>query len=149
MYCQLQQDQQATTLLIQASAAMAPLPLHAEALDLLLAAQTTDFLLARQVTFLTDNLSLAKAAVVIKTTDLQVPWEIKQQIAQNKHVSQRLQLKIYHVKRDLNGVAHNCTHRVPIFSCSNSAHVPGTCPIALALQNLNLRGIVLHGVNCL
>jgi hypothetical protein len=50
-------------ILIQASASsMAPSPLHAEALGLLLGSQIAMKLKAQKVTFLTDNLTLAKAA---------------------------------------------------------------------------------------
>ena len=123
---------------------MAPSSLQAEALALLLAATLANLLQLQHVTFLTDNLTLAKAAAALKTADQQVPWEIRQHIAQYKLVSQELDPKIYHIKRDLNGVAHNCAHQAlrqsqsgPIFSCSNSAHVYGDCPIA-----------ILHDVNC-
>ena len=83
----------------------------AEALALLLAVTLANLLQLQHVTFLTDNLTLAKAAAALKTADQQVPWEIRQHIAQYKLVSQELDPKIYHIKRDLNGVAHNCAHQ--------------------------------------
>jgi hypothetical protein len=141
------------TILIQASTDKAPSPLHAEALALLLAATIADRLQASQVTFLTDNLILSRAAVAVKTTDPQVPWEIREKIA---NYSRGLQTQVYHIKRNINGVAHNCAHQairqsqsMPIFSCSSSAHRQGNCPIALALQNFYLQGIVMHAVNCI
>jgi hypothetical protein len=67
-----------------------------------------------------------------------------------------LQPKIYHVKRNLNGVAHDCAKQairqsqsMSIYSCTNSSHALGRCPVALAIQNLMLQGTVLHAVNCL
>uniref|UniRef100_A0ACD5YVP5 Uncharacterized protein n=1 Tax=Avena sativa TaxID=4498 RepID=A0ACD5YVP5_AVESA len=122
----------------------------------LIQAKIAYLLQIQHVTFLTDNMSVARAAATIKPTDQQVPWEIRQHIAQYKQVSKELNPNIYHIKRDINGVAHNCAHQAirrsqagPIFSCSNSAHVNGACPIALALQNLFLQGIILHAVNFL
>jgi hypothetical protein len=156
VYCQIQQSQLMATILIQASTDKAPSPLHAEALALLLAATIADRLQASQVTFLTDNLILSRATAVVKTTDPRVPWEIREQIANYKQVSRGLQTQVYHIKRNINGVTHNCAHQairqsqsLPIFSCSSSAHRQGNCPIALALQNFYLQGIVMHAVNCI
>uniref|UniRef100_A0ACD5ZE21 Uncharacterized protein n=1 Tax=Avena sativa TaxID=4498 RepID=A0ACD5ZE21_AVESA len=155
VFCDLKQGLHPTIVLIQASTELAPSALQAEATGLLLAAKIANLLQIQHVTFLTDNMSVARAAATIKPTDQQVPWEIRQHIAQYKHVSKKLNPNIYHIKRNINGVAHNCAHQAirrsqagPIFSCSNSAHVNGACPIALALQNLFLQGIVLHAVNC-
>ena len=155
IFCQLQKEHSSSIVFIQASSEVVRSPLQAEALALLLAATLANLLHLQHVTFLTDNLTLARAATAFRTTDQQVPWEIRQHIAHFKNISLELEPKIYHIKRDLNGVAHNCAHQAlrqsksgPTFSCSNSAHVYGNCPVALALKNLNLQGIVLHVVNC-
>jgi hypothetical protein len=145
-----------TKILIQASTLPAPSPLHAEALALILAAKIAAALQLSQPTFLTDNLSLARAAAANSLTDPQVLWEIRNLVAEFKQVSQGLHASIYHIKRDLNGVAHNCSQQAsrifssePIFSCMSSAHRNSFCPIALAIQNLDLQGFVLHDVTCL
>jgi hypothetical protein len=72
----------------------------------------------------------------------------------NKKASRNFDTRIYHIKRDINGVAHNCAHQksrqtqfVPIFNCSNSAHIQDNFPIVIDFQNLSLQGIVLHVVN--
>jgi hypothetical protein len=69
-----------------------------------------------------------------------VPKELREQIAQYKKTSTNLQPRIYHIKRDINGVAHNSAHQaikqsqyVSISSCSNSAHVQGNFPLVLTL----------------
>uniref|UniRef100_A0ACD5U6V3 Uncharacterized protein n=1 Tax=Avena sativa TaxID=4498 RepID=A0ACD5U6V3_AVESA len=156
VYCQIQHDHTKATVLIQASTAKAPSPLHVEAMALLLASQIAEQLKTPQVTFLTDNLTLSRAAAATKTTDTQVPWELREHIAVYKNASKELQSRIFHIKRDINGVAHNYAHQAirqnqsrPIFSCSNSAHTHDNCPIVLAVQNLNSHGIVLHAVQCI
>jgi hypothetical protein len=104
-----QEEQCRTKILIQASTLPAPSPLHAEALALILAAKIAAALQLSQPTFLTDNLSLARAAAANLLTDPQVLWEIRNLVAEFKQVSQGLHASIYHIKRDLNGVAHNCS----------------------------------------
>jgi hypothetical protein len=157
VYCQLIRQNAEEKVMIQASTSKAHSPLLAEALALFLATQIAVQVQAIGVTFLTDNLTLAKAAASPTLSDAQVPWELRQQIAEYKKASEELNSKIYHIKRNLNGVAHDCaqqairhTQSLPIFSCSNSAHnMLGNCPIASSLQNFFSQEIVLHAVNCL
>jgi hypothetical protein len=88
------------------------------------------------------SLALARAAAAHSIADKQVPWELRQQIADYKKASEHLLPKIYHIKRNLNTVAHDCAKQalrrsesLPIFSCLNSAHRNvGTCPIALSAK---------------
>lgn len=62
IFCQFQEERCSTNILIQASISTALSSLQAEAFALLLAARVAALLQLQQVTFLTDNLSLAKAA---------------------------------------------------------------------------------------
>lgn len=158
IFCHLQRNNGEEKILIQASTSCkAPSPLHAETAGLLLAINIAESLQIHQVTFLTDNLTLAKAAAATKIWDNEVPWELRKQIADYHKASRNLDGKIFHIKRDLNGIAHDCAKQairqdvsLPIFSCSNSAHLRlDNCPVASALSSSNFSGIVLQAVNCL
>jgi hypothetical protein len=157
LYCQLLRQNREETIMIQASTAQPSSPLLAETAALLLASKIASQLQAQGVTFLTDNLILAKAAATSSVTNEQVPWELRQQIADYKRASEQLFPKIYHIKRSLNGVAHDCAKQalrrpqsLPIFSCLNSAHRSvGICLVALSLQNIDLQGFVLLDVLCI
>lgn len=143
--------------MIQASTIQPSSPILAEAAALLLASNIAAKIQEQGVTFLTDNLALARAAAAHSIADKQVPWELRPQIADYKKASEHLLPKIYHIKRNLNTVAHDCAKQalrrsesMPSFSCLNSAHRNiGTCPYAISLQNLELQGFVLHDVICL
>ena len=109
------------------------------------------------MTFLTDNLTLAKAAAATTILDKEVPWELRKQISDYHKASRNLGGEIFHIKRDLNGIAHDCAKQairqdmsLPIFNCSNSAHLRlGNCPVASAISSSTFSGIVLQAVNCL
>jgi hypothetical protein len=157
IFCQFLRQGREETIMIQASTIQPSSPILAEAAALLLASKIAAQVQEQGVTFLTDNLALAKAAAARSVTDKQVPWELREQIADYKKASEPLLPKIYHIKRNLNRVAHDCAKQalrrsesLPIFSCLNSAHRNiGVCPIASSLQNFHLQGFVLHDVLCL
>jgi ribonuclease HI len=158
VYCQIVRQGVEENILIQAASIEKTLsPLHAETMGLILAAQLAEKLNIKQITFLTDCIVLAKAAAAPNISDKHVPWELRKQIADYKKESRNLEAKVYHIKRNLNGIAHDCAQQAirqdpstPIFSCNNSAHLRlGTCPTISSLQNFNPRDIVLHAVNCL
>nr|XP_051197783.1 uncharacterized protein LOC127311400 [Lolium perenne] len=155
IFCQFQEEQSTTKIFIQASTTTTPSTLQAESCALLLGAKVAVLLKLQQVTFLTDNLSLAKAAATSTTSDPQVLWEIRHLIAEYKEASKALSPKIYHINRDLNEAAHSCAQQAirqsmsePIFSCENSAHARMPCPTAILLQNKVFQGIVIHAVIC-
>jgi hypothetical protein len=143
--------------MIQTSTAQPSSPLLAEAAALLLASKIASHPQAQRVTFLTDNLILAKAAAASSVINAQFPRELRQQIADYKRVSEQLLPKIYHIKGSLNGVAHDCAKQalrrsqsLSIFSCLNSAHrCVDICPVALSLQNIDIQGFVLLDVQCI
>jgi ribonuclease HI len=155
VFCQLQHSSRQYKAMIQAAMPTMPSPLHAETTAFVFAVQMAEQMNISPVTFLTDNLNLAKAASAEKITDSSVPWELREQIPNYKKASKNLQAKIFHVKRDMNRVAHDCSQQAirqslsePIFCCSSSAHLSSTCPLLLAFQNLHLQGIVLNVVYC-
>jgi hypothetical protein len=157
VYCQFPGQGREETVMIQASTTYSSSPLLAEAAALLFATKVAAQVQAQGATFLTDNLTLARAASATALTSDQVPWELRQQIADYKRVSEELQSKIFHINRNLNGVAHDCAQQairrpmsLPIFTCLNSAHrCIGSCPFALSFQNFEFQGYVLLDVLCL
>jgi hypothetical protein len=62
--------------------------------------------------------------------------------------------QVFHVKRDINGVAHNCAHQAlrqcltqPIF-CLSSAHSSIGCLTIAVLQNFTSQDYVINVVLC-
>ena len=91
IYCHLVRNNLQEKILIQASSKKAPSPLHAEASTLVLATRIADALQLDQVTFLTDNQILARAAAATKISDVHVPWELRIQIGEYKKASDQIQ----------------------------------------------------------
>jgi hypothetical protein len=142
--------------MIQASIPTAPSVLQDEAEALLAAARITSALHPRGHTFLMDSIILASAAETNLRTLEEVPWEIRRIIAEYKNLTRFSPAPSYHIKRDINGVAHNCAHQairqnqsMPIYSCINSTHRNSNCPIIDAVKQINSENLVIHAVNCL
>jgi hypothetical protein len=128
-----------------------PSPLHAEASALNLAAGIANHLQISQISFLIDNLTLARAAASKRSSDPHIPWEIREQIAIFRNNTRNIEEQVHHIKREFNIVTHSCAQHAirqglsrPILSCSNSAHQISRCPVILAFQNLSIQGFVLH-----
>ena len=156
IHCQIQEVHCKASLNIQATIPLTPSVLQAEAEALLLAGKIANLLQVRHVVFLTDNSTLAKAAATSMLNSPQVPWEIREHIAQFQSISQILSKEVHHIRRDLNKDAHRCAHQaraqyssLPIFSCSNSSHRNVPCPIASAIMSLISQGYVITDVTCL
>jgi hypothetical protein len=156
VYCQIGESNFNISALIQASTPTTPSVLQAEAEAFLLAARIASILRLKQPTFLTDCSTLAKAAVAPSVSHPQIPWEIRRYIVNYFNLTQSLGAAVYHIKRDINGVAHNCAHQAirqnvsePIFSCSNSAHKNISCPLLSAVKQMQSHDIVIHAVNCI
>lgn len=158
VYCDIQeQDYQGKILIQAATSTKASSPLLAEAMGLNLATQIVKKLQIHEIIMLTDNLTLSRAAAANNISDKRVPWELRDQIANYHRESNNLQVQVYHIKRDLNGVAHNCATQAirqdvswPIFSCSNSAHTRiGSCPTVSTLKTFCSPGIVILAVHCI
>jgi ribonuclease HI len=130
-------------------------PLQAEALALVFAANLAHSLQLHGVQFLTDNLTLAKAATTDSLVDQMVPWQIRNAINSFRQVSTYLRAAIYHINRKLNKEADDCAHKAlqttvsePIVRCICSAHSNKPCPIFTSLQSLNMTCYILHSVIC-
>lgn len=148
------QDQVEVNVQIQASTSITNSPLQAEALALLFAAQVAKRLQIAQPTFLTDCLSLASVAARRKISEASTPWTIRKTLADFFSFSRDLQSQVYHISREVNGIAHNVAHQVlrsvsgPDISCFASAHRNLPCPIVSLLSNFNFQGFVIHAVRC-
>ena len=155
VYCHFQENALDIDIFIQASDLSAPSPLYAEAHALVLAAKLAMSLQLTSPTFFTDCLGHACGAVVSSTTDDSVLWEIRKQVADFSNFAHQLKANVFHIYREINGVAHNCAQQArrssgsaPIFSCSNSAHRLSSCPTLASVSNFQMSGIVLHSVYC-
>lgn len=128
VYLSLPQDQMEVNVQIQASTIITNSPLQAEALALLLAAQVAKRLCISQPTFLTDNLSLASWAASRKIMESTTPWTIRKVLADFFCYSSDFQSQVFHISREINGIAHNVAHQVlrsvvePDICCFASAH---------------------------
>ena len=129
---------------------------QAEARALLLAALITDLLKLDRPTFLTDNQTLARAAASRKIDHPLLHWDTRNIMARFIETTSKSRSLIFHVKRDLNGVAHNCAHQAirqdlsqPIFSCICSAHTPLSCPVISTVQNSYVQDFVINAVLCI
>ena len=85
------QDNRSIQVQIQASAPLTSSPLQAEAQALLLAAKAAQILQVEQPTFLTNNISLAKAAANRNVTTNSTPWVIRESLADFYRTTQHLQ----------------------------------------------------------
>ena len=111
LYYQLKENDMNATIYIQAFYFALPSVLQAEASALLLAAFYASQFGIHKMTFLTDNLTLAKAAAAKHASDPQVAWEIRSYIADFHNYTRSLDATVYHINRNLNGIAHRCAHK--------------------------------------
>ena len=154
VYLCLPQDPTEINVQVQASSADTDSPLKAEAFALLLAAQVANRLNISQPTFLTDCLSLASFAASSKASDVAIPWAIRKILAEFFFFSSDLHAQVFHISREINGIAHNMAQQVlrpnlgPDICCFASAHRNGSCPVVSLLSNFQFQGFVIHAVHC-
>ena len=139
---------------VQASGPSTDTPLQAEAIALACAAQLAACLNIQTPTFLTDSLSLATVAAARNIAHSSTPWNIRKEVASFVNSTSNLNPQVFHISRNLNGVAHNLAHQVfqmaggPTLNCSSHSHVIESCPLAASLVDFNFVGIQLHKVYC-
>jgi ribonuclease HI len=155
VFLQYETNGQSFKVMIQASTTLLPSVLQAEAKALLLAAKLAEWLQIDKPTFLTDNQVLAKAAASRTIDHALLHWEARNILADFFNATHRSGAQVFHIRRDLNFVAHNCAHQVlrqdlsqPIYSCVRSAHANSPCPAISVLQNLVCQDFVIHAVLC-
>jgi ribonuclease HI len=141
--------------MIQASVPLASSVLQAEAKAMLLAAQIAEKSQISRPTMLTDNKLLAKAVASMKIDSVHMHWNTRDTLARILNTTSKLQARVFHIKRDLNGVAHKCVHQVlrnslgpPLFGCSSLAHTTPSCLAISVLQDSEWPGFVIHDVQC-
>lgn len=143
------------SIMIQAATDLTSSVFQAEAKAFQLAATLVQFLNIDRVTFLTDNQLLAKVAASRRLDHPLMHWDTRDAMACFFAATSRSSTQVFHIKRDLNRVAHDCAHQAlrrslkqPIYSCVCSTHSSGHCPVISVLQSVNLQGFVIHAVLC-
>jgi hypothetical protein len=131
-------------------------PIQAEAHALTLAGRLAAGLHLREPTFFSDCANLVKAAAAQGASNPAMLWEIRRQAIEFQEDTKSLQPRIFHVRREINRVAHNCAHQAkrsmrsePTRSCRNSAHSNSSCPVLAACLMLESQGVVIIYVQCL
>ena len=155
IHCHWQEQDRRMDVFIHAKAHGVGSPISAEAHALLLAGDMAAKLQLQHPVFFTDNLSLARAAASPSLVHTSMLWEVRPLLATFQSLATPLGFKVYHISREINGVAHNCAHQAkrmftsqPTFDCSNPAHSNTQCPVLAASSVLRTQGFVLLSVNC-
>jgi hypothetical protein len=145
-----------TDVLILAIKHEVPSPIQAEAHALLLAGRLAAALRLPEPSFFSDCANLVKAAAAQGAANPAMLWEIRRQAIEFQEETKALQPRIFHVKREINGLAHNCAqqarrsrHAEPNRSCRNTTHSSSRCPVLEACLILEAQGNVLLDVQCL
>lgn len=152
VYMIIPQGESSTQVQIQASCPSMDSPLQAEAAGLLLAAAVAKILQVVRPSFLTDNLTLSKAAATRDVASHQVRWTIRKLLAEFFTITEGVHPQVFHIPRSLNGIAHNVAHQVlnssiePVYRCVNSAHRGSICPVLSIISLSNIQGCVIHAV---
>ncbi|KAI5009155.1 hypothetical protein ZWY2020_010203, partial [Hordeum vulgare] len=122
----------------------------AEAVALACAAHLAASLNIQHPTFFIDCLLLASTAASRNISHPAAPWNIRKDVATFVKTTSNLNPQVFHISRDINGVAHNLAQQVfrsvggTILTCSSHSHISAPCPVATTLSNFQLAGIRLH-----
>ena len=154
IYFSLPADHGELNIQIQASTPVTIDPIQAEATALACAAMLANFLNVQQPTFLTDCLPLASAVASKNISYPATPWNIRNYLASFIKSYTNLNAQVFHISRNLNGVAHNLAQQVyqsvrgPILDCSSHSHASDDCPVSAILGDFNFSGFQVHKVYC-
>jgi hypothetical protein len=105
-------------------------------------------------TFLTDCLTLASSAATGKLQDPSIPWCIWKPLAIYFKHANSMQRQVFHISREVNGIALNLAHQVfsssnePQICCFASAHRHISCPVVALLSNLQVQRFMIHAIHC-
>jgi hypothetical protein len=82
-------------------------------------------------------------------------WNARDILVRILSSTSKLQAQVFHIRREINDIAHSCAHQVlrtsldaPILCCSSSAHASSFCPAISFLQNAEWTGFVILAVHC-
>lgn len=155
VFLQYMENGKSYNVMVQASVRQAKSVLQAEADAMLLGTKLAELLNINEPTLLTDNQILAKAMASKRLDNPHLHWNARQTFAQILNSTSRTNAQVFHIKRDSNGVAHNCAHQVlrqslgqPIYSCVCSAHSSPSCHVISILQHVSWQDYVIHAVLC-
>jgi hypothetical protein len=77
-------------------------------------------------------------------------WEIRRHAIEFQNITASMSPKIFHIKRDINVVAHHCAHEAkshlrtrPTHFCGNLTHRNSACPVLVAIDGLRLPNYVI------
>ena len=96
---------------------------------------------------------LSRAVTSARLDNDFIHWDTMHMLAKLLHYSYSSYAQVFHIKRDLNVVAHNRAKQVlrnslgPTYSCVCSAHST-PCPTISALQLSDWQEYVIHAVLC-
>lgn len=129
--------------------------LQAEAFGLLLAAKLADLMQLQEVTFFTDNATLAKAAADHNLLDAPGHWEIRPQLANVFNSSSFNCDRIYHISRSFNfkadhhaRLALRIQNRAFCFRCLASSEANVACSFRDVLSDQSVAMCTLLSVKC-
>jgi hypothetical protein len=132
--------------LILAAKHNVPSPIQAEAYALSLAGHLAAALRLQEPIFFSDCANLVKAAAMQGATNPAMLWEIWRQAIDFQETTRSLWPRIFHIKREINGVAHNCAHQAKrsirserTRSCKNLTHSNITHHVLAACHMLKLK----------
>ncbi|KAI4990830.1 hypothetical protein ZWY2020_039201 [Hordeum vulgare] len=107
-----------------------------------------------QPTFLVICLSLVLDAANRSITHVSTPGSTRNTLVDFFSSTHDRQPHVYHISREINGIAHNVTHQLLrsslglAITCFASAHRKLSCPIVSLVSSFTFQGYVLHVVRC-
>ncbi|XBH90806.1 hypothetical protein VPH35_082361 [Triticum aestivum] len=154
VYISMPFNQKEINVQVQASTSPTSTPLQAEALALSFAAHLASQLNIAQPTFLLDCLALALAVASGNICDSATPWNIRKSLASFFKCTSNLQAHVFHISREINGIAHNLAQQVfrsdghTQLSCFAATHSQVSCPVLPLLSNFQIQGFRIHTIHC-